>query len=238
MLESTKENRIFPPVSHPLAPPNSYSIPWMPPHWSPLRPWLPAGVPLTFSLWPPEPQRHRLNLLSRRCILGTTVMTTEGSDSEYRCYRYSSKLLLSLYLQHVLPKRSTEMVRTSPSPLSFFFFVFHLWWCSWVKEKILLFPGGALSATERIQLQESSAFIIIEEMCLLSSLTLANPTIYSAFSLFPSVNQDHKHTRPLDKATVISSSWASIWWETISSACGNTKELEECLCLLGFDAWL
>lgn len=121
MVESTKENRIFPPVSHPLAPPNSYSIAWMPPHWSPLRPWLPAGVPLTFSLWPPEPQRHRLNLLSGRCILGTTVMTTEGTDSEYRCYRYSSKLLPSLYLQHVLPKRAQKRSGSARPPSLFFF---------------------------------------------------------------------------------------------------------------------
>lgn len=122
MVESTKENRFFPPVSHPLAPPISCSIFWMPPHWSPLRPWLPAGVPLTFSLWPPEPQRHRLNLLSRRCILGTTVMTTEGTDSEYRCYRYSSKLLLSLYLQHALPKRAQKQSESARPPSLFFLF--------------------------------------------------------------------------------------------------------------------
>lgn len=148
-----KREQNLPPVSHSLAPPNSYSIPWMPPHWSPLRPWLPAGVPLTFSLWPPEPQRHRLNLLSRRCILGTTVMTTEGTDSEYRCYRYSSKLLLSLYLQHVLPKRSTEMVRTSPSPLSFFFFLFSIYGDA---------PGSkrrsCCSPAERCRLQRGSSY--------------------------------------------------------------------------------
>lgn len=196
-----KRGQNIPSCDSPSSPPDSYSIHWMPPHWSPLRPWLPAGVPLTFSLRPPEPQRHRLNSLSRRCILGTAVMTTEGTDSEYRCYRYSSKLLLSLYLQHVLPKRAQKRSGSArPPPLSFFCFPSMV--MPWVKEKILLFPDGTLSATERIQLQESSAFIVIEEMCLLSSVTSANPTVYSAFSLFLSVNQGHKHTRSLDKANL------------------------------------
>lgn len=150
MVESTKENRIFPPVSHPLAPPNSYSIPWMPPHWSPLRPWLPAGVPLTFNLWPPEPEGHRLNLLSRGCILGTTVMTTEGTDSEYRCYRYSSKLLLSLYLQHVLPKRAQKRSGSARPPSLFLFSIYGD--ASGSKRR------SCCSPTERCRLQRGSSY--------------------------------------------------------------------------------
>lgn len=147
-----KREQNLPSCVSPFSPPNSYSIPWMPPHWSPLWPWLPAGVPLTFSLWPPEPQRHRLNLLSRRWILGTTVMTTEGTDSEYRCYRYSSKLLLSLYLQHVLPKRAQKRSGSARPPL-FFFFLFSIYGDA---------PGSkrrsCCSPAERCRLQRGSSY--------------------------------------------------------------------------------
>lgn len=68
----------------------SCSSHWMPPHWSPLRPWMPAGVPLTFNLWPPAPQNssqsRQLSGLSGEHILWSTVTATEGSDSsEHRC---------------------------------------------------------------------------------------------------------------------------------------------------------
>ena len=71
---------------------------------------------LTFNLWPPEAERHWLNLLSRRYILRTTVMTTEGSDGRYRCYRYSSKLLLSYIYNRFYQEEQRNGLRISPSP--------------------------------------------------------------------------------------------------------------------------
>lgn len=110
-----KEDRFFPSVTHPF----SLSL------CSPSTECLLTGVhsspgcqleyPLTFNLWPPEPERHRLTLLSRGYILRTTVMITEGSDGQHRCYRYSSKLLLSLYLQHIQQKEQRNGLWTGPS---------------------------------------------------------------------------------------------------------------------------
>lgn len=78
-----------PPLPPPSPPPRSSH--WMPPHWSPLRPWLPAGVPLTFNLWPPARQNSsqsiHISALSGEDILWNTVMATEWSDGEYRCQR-------------------------------------------------------------------------------------------------------------------------------------------------------
>ena len=60
------------------------------PYWSPVQPWLPAGVPLAFNLWPPalqnSPQSHQLNEASGERILR---MLSTGVSSEYRCHTCS-----------------------------------------------------------------------------------------------------------------------------------------------------
>lgn len=148
------KDRFFPSVTHPFS------------NFSPSRSCCPstecllAGVrsgpgcqlehPLTFSFWPPDPERHRLNLLSRSYILHTAVTTPEGSHGRYRCYTYSSKLLLSLYLQYILAWRAEEQSQDPPPHHHTHTLLFHLPWCSCVKEKILLFLSGTLFATERI----------------------------------------------------------------------------------------
>lgn len=86
--QDRKRNNFQPPPASTFSP--SFSSHWMPPHWSPPRPWMPAGVPLTFNLWPPAPlnssQSRQLSALSGEHILWSTVIATEGSDSgEYRC---------------------------------------------------------------------------------------------------------------------------------------------------------
>lgn len=77
----------------------------MPPHWSPLQPWLPAGVPLTFNLWPSAPQnssepsaqstqrgahpvKHCHGDREERQEVQVLTVST-GVNSEYKCYRCS-----------------------------------------------------------------------------------------------------------------------------------------------------
>lgn len=149
-------------VTPPFLTPSS-SGHWMPPHWSPPRPWLPAGVPLTSDPWPRAPQnssqRRRLSSPSGEHILWAAVMTTEGSDSEYRCYRCSLHRLLfflffSLYLQHIVHDHTKSSTQS-----------FRPWICGCgcfhvtvgpicpdapgLEKKILLFLDGKLPATER-----------------------------------------------------------------------------------------
>lgn len=157
--QDIKRNNLSPP-------PLLCSSHWMPPHWSPLRPWLPAGVPLTFNLWPPAPQNssqsRQLDGLSGERILRNAVMTTERSDSEYRCYHWVQVLQMFfrfccpfplIFTAHCIHK-ITEILSVSVT-LWICVCVWvcvsqsHLSWCSWVKESILLFLDGKLPATKR-----------------------------------------------------------------------------------------
>lgn len=119
----------------------------------------------TPNLWPLTPstqnssQRRRLSSPSGEHILWVATMTTEGSDSEYRCYRCSLHRLLfffffSLYFLHIVHNHTKSSTQS-----------FMLWICGcgcfhvtvgpicpdapWLEKKILLFLDGKLPATER-----------------------------------------------------------------------------------------
>lgn len=133
-------------------------IHWIPPHWSPLRPWLPAGVLLTFNPWPTVPQNssqgHQLN--SQRGAHPVNHCDDNRGGRQWvqvsqMFFAPPSHLPFSLCLQHIVPVRSQK-----PSQrLSHSEFVYvcmswsHLSWCSWVKEKIPLLLDEKLPATER-----------------------------------------------------------------------------------------
>lgn len=80
-----------------------------------------------------------------------------GVNSEYRCYKCSLHYLhccpFPWYSQHIVPVRSQKSSQSLSR--SEFVSVYvcmswsHLSWCSWVKERILLFLDGKLPATER-----------------------------------------------------------------------------------------
>lgn len=72
------QKQLPPPPPPLLSPsPHSFSSHWMLPHWSPLRPWLPAGLPLTFDLWPPAAQNSSEGCQLHAHSREPTVMTME-----------------------------------------------------------------------------------------------------------------------------------------------------------------
>lgn len=178
-------------MTPPFLPPSS-SGHWMPPHWSPPRPWLPAGVPLTSDPWPPAPQnssqRRRLSSPSGEHILWAAAMTTEGSDSEYRCYRCSLRrlLLFLLFIFTTHCTRSHKVLNTVFQALNLWLWVFsrhgrsHLSWCSRVRKEDPAVPWWKAARYREIWLQECSAFILIEETCACSvHLHWENVTLFS-----------------------------------------------------------
>lgn len=158
-----KEKQLLPPLPPLFSP--SCSSHWMPPHWSPRRPWMPAGVPLTFDLWPPAPanssQSRQLKALSGEHILRNSdddreerqsvqVLTVSAgvTDVLKHCPCPSPR-----YSQHIVSIRPTKsppcLSRSECESVCVCMSRSHLSWCSWVKKRILLFLDGKLPATER-----------------------------------------------------------------------------------------
>lgn len=161
------------PSSDAPSPPPSSSGHWMPPHWSPLRPWLPAGVPLTFNLWPTAPQNSYRAVGSVRSAGSTSCETlscrqrgatlSTGVNSEYRCYRCSLR-----HIQSPFPWYSQHNI-TESLWLSLTFVCFRL--RVTVPSVLMLLredpavPWWKAACYRQIQLQEHRAFILIEETC-------------------------------------------------------------------------
>lgn len=241
-----RERQATPPLRC-LPPFSSYSH-WMPPHWSPPRPCLPAGVPLTFNLWHPPPpvpqnswQRHQLNLLSGDRILRAAVMTTGRSDSEYRCssHQLLCSPLLSVYstvlsLDHRNPLCGCHAWNQC---LCVCMSWSHLSWCSWVKEKILLFFDGELPATQRSSYNSAGLSSLLKKHvpALCTHVGKFHPLLCIQFIS----NKDMKQIWQLtDKTPNIWCLCTTLWWERAELANLNVNQesfvsnCNECLCCL------
>lgn len=118
----------------------------MPPHWRPLWPWLPAGVPLTFNFWPAAPQnssepsvqctqrgahpvKHCHGDRETRQWVQVLTVSTGVTDVLYCCP-------LPWYSQHIVSKRSQKSSPICPDAPG-------------LKRGSCCFLDGKLPATER-----------------------------------------------------------------------------------------